>query len=111
MATRSRIAYRHADTGIYRSVYVHWDGSPDTRMPLLNEYWNTLPAVTELISNGDISALWGTMEDTIFYHRDRNESLNIMISESLNELVWDTGRASEEYLYIFENDKWEYKEV
>jgi len=111
MATRSRIAYRDADTGIFRSVYVHWDGSPDTRMPLLTEHWNTLPAVTELISNGDISSLTDTMEDTIFYHRDRNESLNMMVSESLAELVWDTGKMTEEYLYIFDNNEWQVKEV
>jgi len=106
MATRSRIAYRDADAGIFKSVYVHWDGSPDTRMPLLTEYWNTLPAVKELISNGNISSLCTTVEDTIFYHRDRNEDLNMMISESFEELRWDTGSMAEEYLYVFDNGEW-----
>jgi len=111
MATRSRIGIRNND-GSYTSVYVHWDGSPDSRMPLLTECWNETEKVKELIEGGGISSLSYTMENTVFYHRDRGEVLDIMYSPSgLDELIYDTGRAGEEYLYIFSYNEWTVRTV
>jgi hypothetical protein len=106
MATRSRIAVRNTNDEGYTSIYVHWDGSPDTRLPLLNEYWTDESKLRELMDGGSVSLLDTTIVDTVFYARNRDEELNIKYSESLTELTYDTGSLGEEYLYIFENNTW-----
>ena len=88
------------------SIYVHWDGSPDTRMPILEGHYNTVEKIEELLSHGSVSSLANTIEDTIFYHRDRGEELNIRTSESLQEFFYDAYSMSEEYVYLFDNSSW-----
>ena len=105
MATRSRIGIVNADRSV-TSVYVHWDGSPDTRMPILEGHYNTPQKIDELLANGDISALENTIADTQFYHRDRGEELRIMNSESVQEFFYDAFSMSEEYVYLFDNNSW-----
>lgn len=105
MATRSRIGMRNAND-TFTSVYVHWDGSPDTRMPILNEFYNTPEKIEELLSHGGISSLAGSIEETVFYHRDRGEELDIRTSETLQEFYYDAYAMSEEYVYLFDNGSW-----
>ena len=106
MATRSRIAVRNTTDEGFKSVYVHWDGSPDTRMPILNTYWMDESKVRELIAGGSISSLQDTIADTIFYSRDRGEDLVVKESTNFTDLKWNYSSMSEEYLYVFDNGEW-----
>jgi hypothetical protein len=102
MATRSRIAVK-LENGGYKSVYVHWDGSPDTRGPLLTECYPTLDAANALIAGGDMSSVGLTVDDSVYFARDRGESLNFDIQDSLTELMTRHG-SDEEYIYIYEDE-------
>lgn len=111
MATRSRIAIRNSNDEGYTSVYVHWDGSPDTRMPLLKKHWMDENKIRKLVEGGDVSSIGVDFSDTRSYAKERGEELRILRSPSLDELRYDSGYIGEEYLYIFENNKWRYEGI
>ena len=85
MATRSLIGYTQEDGSIV-AIYVHNDGHPSTRMPLLEQYWNHKQVVMEGVALGDCSQWLQQMnpigdhsfEDpqpnvNVYYGRDRDE--------------------------------------
>ena len=123
MATRSRVGYKVPGTEIVRSVYVHYDGYPSARLPILNENFNTLEKIQELVSFGDISVIAPKVHPTtdthsfdiqendvcVFYHRDRNEPLNVI--EETEDSFWNNTSSSEEYLYLFEDGEWWVKSI
>ena len=53
---------------------------------------------------GSISMLDKDIESSIFYHRDRNEELNIYISTKS-----DLRHYSEQYNYFFIDEQWIYQ--
>ena len=61
------------DKNSYKGVYCHWDGHLSNNGKLLLENYNTLEKVKELISLGFISSLNTTIENCVFYNRDRDE--------------------------------------
>ena len=86
MATRSYVGIINPDNTI-KYVYVHYDGNPTTRLPLLNEHFNTVEKINLLLNLGDISVLEPSIEKpdghtfetpvngyTIAYARDRGET-------------------------------------
>jgi hypothetical protein len=69
MATRSTVAF---NTGTeVKAFYVHWDGAPEWRMPVLR----TLTAVQleELAEQGHVSSLEDYLEGKPFPHRAAKE--------------------------------------
>jgi hypothetical protein len=87
MATRSRIAIERPD-GSVRSIYCHWDGSPDTNGKCLANHYKDRDKVERLIELGAISYLEERVEPAgehtfnspesgvvVAYHRDRGEDL------------------------------------
>lgn len=108
MATRSTINIRIP--GVYqKGIYVHWDGSPGTRLPILNNYYNTKEKVLELLKLGDLSSIQENIKPpkgqahtfenpysntTVAYHRDRGEELCF------------NGNSEEEYNYVFTEKGW-----
>jgi len=56
MATRSAVGY-FLPSGKVKAAYVHWDGSPSTRLPLLNEHFPTLEDVVALVKPGSMSSI------------------------------------------------------
>lgn len=101
MATRSTITYLGDIDGKigYHTIYVHWDGYPSYRFPLLEKHYSDDEKVKELIRLGDVSSLCESIEKpdghtfdhpvdkhTVFYGRDRNETgIDANFSESLEE--------------------------
>lgn len=73
MSTRSAIA-RETENGV-DAVYVHWDGYPSYTGRILRDNWDSAN-IADLLAGGDISVLGPDMAVTVFYHRDKNESLN-----------------------------------
>ena len=123
MATRSMVARKNTDTldcWEYNGVYVHWDGSPSTRMPLLEGHYTDNQKIDDLIALGSISALKENLSPaegvehsfdspaegvTIAYHRDRNEELNIFGGSRTQ--LFNTAKASCcEWVYIWEDGEW-----
>lgn len=73
MSTRSRIGILNDDTSI-TSVYVHWDGLPVYRAPILAHHYNTTEKVKALLKLGDLSVLGkhiGKAQN--FEHRNKEE--------------------------------------
>ena len=71
MATRSVIAKLN-DNGL-EAIYCHYDGYLSNNGKILDQHYTDEDKVNDLIRKGDISSLKDTIEDTIFYHRDRGE--------------------------------------
>lgn len=125
MATRSRIAVKRDDG--YESVYCHWDGYPEWTGKKLEEHYNSQEMADKLMSLGDISSINDNIEAaegvehtfdnpaenvTIFYGRDRGEQ-NTQSShhDSFADLKKYTKDAWGEFLYVFEDGKWNTHEV
>ena len=118
MATRSTISAKI--NGRTVGVYVHWDGSPDTRIPLLLNHYNSQELAEKIIGLGAISSLHPvlapeettahtfdatTFYATIAYHRDRGEDFVQLKGENAVNGVSDA-----EWHYHCENGEWMYKE-
>lgn len=123
-ATRSQIG-KIDKAGKITSVYVHWDGSPDTRVPLLKNYKDvkTLDKLLDLGKYG-ISSLEKKIGDkpqdfnnpekgiTVFYGRDRDEKNDMTMKsdvKSITKYLKDAGNhSSAEYVYLFDerDGKW-----
>lgn len=104
MATRSFIAIKNGET--FDAIYVHWDGSPETRLPLLENHYNDSDKVKGLIDMGSCSALREDLTSSIFYHRDRNETLNTHRNLTLEKLLEKAENSNAEYVYMFVTNKW-----
>jgi|SRR6478609_5704495 len=100
MSTRSTIGAM-IDNKIH-SVYCHFDGYPDAKMPTLTKHYNTQEKVEQLISGGGMSSLEDDVEK-ITYYKDRGEDINISIFDNIKEWFNDGG---EEYNYLFLNNVW-----
>ena len=107
-----------------RYIYVHNDGSPATRLPILIENYDTPEKVNALLDLGDLSALYPKMDKpkghsfktpvdgyTIAYGRDRGET-----GIKAKKAYWnDYDRQPidmdrDEYIYLFDTklNKWIY---
>lgn len=97
MATRSKIAIENQD-GIVTSVYCHFDGYNSGVGKTLFEHYDR-EKTEKLIELGNISSLGESIEDTIAYHRDRNEDLHFETFNNLDELFDDGFTSGIEYIY------------
>ena len=71
MATRSIIA-KLDDKGV-QAIYCHSDGYLSNNGKILDQHYANEVKVDNLIAQGDCSSLKDTIEDTIFYHRDKGD--------------------------------------
>ncbi len=96
MSTNSSISITNTD-GTIRSIYCHWDGGmwDGGVAQTLIEFYRTENEVNALIDQGNCSSLSGTIEDSVFYHRDRGEELEIYADVQ-----------EQEYDYMFRDGKW-----
>ncbi len=96
MSTNSSISITNID-GTIRSIYCHWDGGmwDGGVAQTLIEFYRTESEVNALIDQGNCSSLSGTIEDSVFYHRDRGEELEIYADVQ-----------EQEYDYMFRDGKW-----
>jgi hypothetical protein len=122
MSTRSTIWIKK-DEDKYDGIYCHFDGYLDGVGKTLIENYTDINKVIALIELGAISSLGKSIECpekhslnnpikgyTVAYFRDDKEESEICIykDKSLNEIEND---YSEEYNYIFDNNKWYYFKV
>lgn len=105
MSTRCRIAINDGDS--FRSIYCHYDGYPEYMGRQLPNHYNTTEIVNELINLGDISFLMDTIDETrpLSYY-EKGEDLVIKSSPNLASLLGTFMNSDEEYLYLWDNNKW-----
>jgi hypothetical protein len=103
MSTRSRIAIEKQD-GTVESIYCHFDGYISHNGEILQNYYSTREKMEKLIELGDISSLENTPEETVAYHRDRGEDLNITSYPNVATLFEDGFNSGEEYVYCLTKD-------
>ena len=106
MATRSVIA-KLDDRGI-QAIYCHNDGYLSNNGKILDQHYQNEVKVDNLIAQGDASSLKYTIEDTIFYHRDRGEdnkeAVNLNNETKLLEHAFESCDA--EVVYMFAYGSW-----
>ena len=108
MATRSVIA-KLDDKGI-QAIYCHNDGYLSNNGKILDQHYQNEVKVDNLIAQGDASSLKDTIEDTIFYHRDKGDcyegvkAVNLNNETKLLEHAFETCDA--ELVYMFAYGSW-----
>ena len=106
MATRSVIA-KLDDRGI-QAIYCHNAGYLSNNGKILDQHYQNEVKVDNLIAQGDASSLKDTIEDTIFYHRDRGEdnkeAVNLNNETKLLEHAFESCDA--EVVYMFAYGTW-----
>lgn len=116
MATRSKIAVRlrymdedplgvnFMEREVYRAVYVHWDGHPESRYPLLRQYYNSEEAARSIVETGDMSSLAPMLKESVVYEGADAAGPNDY--DTFKELVEGARQSMGEYLYLWDNGKW-----
>tara|TARA_R110002020_G_scaffold108852_2_gene252123 strand:+ start:461 stop:871 length:411 start_codon:yes stop_codon:yes gene_type:complete len=108
MATRSVIA-KLDDKGV-QAIYCHNDGYLSNNGKILDQHYANEVKVDNLIAQGDCSSLKDTIEDTIFYHRDKGDcyegvkAVNLNNETKLLEHAFETCDA--ELVYMFAYGSW-----
>ena len=108
MATRSIIA-KLDDKGV-QAIYCHNDGYLSNNGKILDQHYQNEVKVDNLIAQGDISSLKDTIEDTIFYHRDKGDcyegvkAVNLNNETKLLEHAFESCDA--EVVYMFAYGSW-----
>ena len=103
MSTRLRIAIEKQD-GTVESIYCHFDGYLSNNGEILQNHYSTKEKMEKLIELGDISSLGDTPEETVAYHRDRGENLNIRLYPDVATLFERGFDSGEEYVYCLTKD-------
>ena len=108
MATRSIIA-KLDETGV-QAIYCHNDGYLSNNGKKLDQHYADEVKVDNLIAQGDCSSLRDTIEDTTFYHRDKNEPYSRVKAVNLNNekalLKHAFERCDAEFVYMFAFGHW-----
>ena len=105
MATRSHIGILQEDQSVF-FVYCHFDGHPSNVGKTLRENYDLPEDVFNLLSFGDISVLKDTIEDSVFYKRDRNETDVDQAQTTLEKFLTKTPGIDFKYLYDVKTEKW-----
>jgi hypothetical protein len=123
MSTRSRIAFKRED-GLISSIYCHWDGYPSNNGKILQEHYQDVNKIKQLIVLGSLSILGpeiGEIQDfsnptdrnwCLFYGRDRGEKdTGHDNHKSIQELIDAASDSWGEYVYLFEDGEWKVADI
>lgn len=112
MSTNANISVKIG--GIYKTIYLHWDGYPDTALVTLKAHYGNYNSAEALVKMGDISELHEKINPTegsehtfekaekgvcVFYTRDRGES-------GCGYTKGTSPAKDQEYNYVFEEGEW-----
>ena len=81
----------------YLQIYNHHDGYPDHMYDVLTRYYNSYERALALILAGDTSAVNKDTTDAYAVHEGYEDNCPTPM---------ETPKCNEEFLYVFENDKW-----
>jgi len=105
MATRARIGVLNPD-GSITSIYSHWNGYPEGVGKTLAESYSRQDRAKRLVAMGGVSVLEGTIEESVFYHRDRDEDLQIEESPNETAFLKESERDGAEWAYLWKGGSW-----
>jgi hypothetical protein len=105
MATRSMIGIVNEDKTV-SAIYCHFDGYPNHNGKVLTKHYNSQDKAEELIKLGDIRFLENTLQACETYNTPATVYEN---EEDYFENASPNYGAK--YAYLFENGKWEWKQV
>jgi hypothetical protein len=105
MATRSHIGLLNEDKTV-SFVYCHYDGYPSWVGKILKENYDRPEDVFNLLSFGDLSILRDTIEDSVFYKRDKNETDVDQTQTTLEKFITKSPGIDFKYLYDTETEEW-----
>ena len=108
MSTHCSIGLINED-GTIEVIYCHFDGYPEHTGYILLNYYDSVSKIKALLKMGNLSILGRTIEESVFYFRDHqesrleNESLKLQSQEDLDLL-------GESHVYLFDarNVRWVY---
>jgi hypothetical protein len=104
MATRGTITLKTKD-GRFQSIYHHFDSYLDGLGKTLLENYTTYEDVEKIIALGACSNLGPTLDESIFYCRDRQEDLQISDGLSLRDAIYPN-----DFNYVFQDGQWSFFE-
>ena len=105
MATRSHIGILQEDQSVF-FVYCHFDGYPSGVGKILKENYDRPEDVFNLLSFGDISILNDTIEDSVFYKRDKNETDVDQAQTTSEKFLTKSPGIDYKYLYDVKTEEW-----
>lgn len=105
MSTRCSVNFYDINNGTYESIYGHHDGYLNHTGVILLTSYDTIEKVKELIAMGDFSVLHHSLEDSVFYCRDRNEDFYLTKAASYRSL---SDIPLQSYNYVFNGASWFY---
>ena len=109
MSTRSFVGIMGKD-GRVRGVSCNWDGYPEGVGKTLKEHYSDPLKAHCLIGRGSLSALGDTIESSDFY-TSKGEALKKHYADSLEDLKQLARDMWAEYLYVYEDGKWEQVDI
>lgn len=106
MGTRSAIGFAEFD-GSVRAIYCHYDGYLEHNGRILNEYYDSIEAVEELLDMGDVVSLESTLDGCKFFARD-NKAKNVDAQDfkDVSEFFEHYSNMGCEYFYLFDGEQW-----
>ena len=105
MSTNFTVSFFDEETNTIKGVYGHWDGYLSHVGKTLLKSYNTFDKAKELVKMGSISSLGDSLNESVFYSRDRGEELEIFEFINHDDLLESQGR---EHNYLFINDEWKW---
>jgi hypothetical protein len=107
MSTRSAIGYL-TPNGNVRAIYCHWDGYVNNGVgEMLINHWQPAYRVAQLVESGHMSQLGVDLKDSVFYGRDRGETVDISTDEFESILEFSSSYLGDcEYVYLYTRDGW-----
>lgn len=103
MSTRATIACKQ-DDGRYAAIYLHFDGYPDHAGRVLTKNYTSIESVRTLVAGGDIRSL--ANDGTPERFTDGNRTVVMPTRAALHEFARNCGT---EYVYVFEDDVWNFR--
>ena len=105
MATRSNIAYMCPVYKTVKTIYCHWDGSPDTMLPILTNHYNDTDKVMELLELGDMSSIGPTIDSCVVLENAFQDGEMFNQYNSLQDF-FKFVREGVSYVYLFDRGIW-----
>jgi uncharacterized protein YutD len=119
MGTRSAIGFVEYD-GSVTAIYCHFDGYPEHNGRILEEHYDSIEKVEDLLDLGDISVLGSNIGEKIdfndysaygnqcvAYGRDRGEStVGAKQFRDTAEFLQEYCNSGCEYFYLFDGNEW-----
>ena len=109
MATRSIVTTKIDSKFI--ATYIHWDGHPNYRLPILHKYYGSKEKAIALCKSGYISDLKESLQESLGTVPIHNSNIAPMEFDNEIELENEAYDLDCQYLYQFFENGWRWKKT